>query len=219
MELKQRVVAKKVWICNLIKGTYHKSEGWAPGYVEYAGEKYSRVSVVATVVAKFLSEDGNYGTVTLDDGTETIRLKTFGPDVLKIRDILIGAIVRCIGKVRNYNDETYITPEIVFPLNDPNWLILHRLYLGRPEAAPEPEETKPQVSEQVAVQAIKEEVESIPKKILNLIRELDTGIGAEISTVMAKSGLDEDEIKNVLFGLLRSGDIYEPKKGRLKVLD
>jgi RPA family protein len=218
MELKQRITSKKTWICNLIKGSYNKSEGWTPGFIEYNGEKYSRVSVVASVVGRFISEDGNYGAVTLDDGTETIRLKTFGPDVIKVRDVPIGAVVRCIGKTRQYNDEIYIAPEIVFPLEDPNWCIVHRLQLGAPEGAPKPEETKTQVSEQAATEVVNEEAGNMQKKILTLVKELDSGMGAEMDTILAKSGLNEEEAKNILFGLLKSGDIYEPKKGRLKVL-
>lgn len=211
--------SKRTWICNLIKGAFNKSEGWNPAYVEYNGEKYARVSVVATAVAKFISEDGNYGALTLDDGTETIRLKTFGPDVLKVRDVAVSSVVRCVGKTRQYNEETYIAPEIVFPVEDPNWVVVHRLQLGNPEGAPKPEETKPQVSEQVAMEAVKEEVESVQKKVLGLVRSLDLGMGAEMTAVIEKAGLDEEEAKNILFGLLKSGDIYEPKKGRLKVLD
>ncbi|HKZ49793.1 MAG TPA: hypothetical protein VJ110_02210 [Candidatus Nanoarchaeia archaeon] len=219
MKTKQREIAKKTWICNLIKGEFHKSEGWTPGYILHNEEKYTRVSIVASVVAKFLTEDGNYATITLDDGTETIRLKTFGPDVLKIRDIRVGGVVRCVGKVRMYNDEIYVAPEIVRALEDPNWLLVHRLQLGPPEDVSAASEMKPQVSEQAAVEALKEEVVSVQKKILDIIRSLDAGMGSDMSEVMEKSGLEEEEARNVLFSLLKSGEIYEPRKGKLKVLD
>lgn len=218
MELKQREVAKKTWICKLMTGTYHKSEGWSPSYVEQTGVRYSRVSMVATAVAKFLSEDSNYGTLTLDDGTETIRLKTFGPDVQRIKDVTVGAVVRCIGKVRQYADEIYIAPETVFRLEDPNWILVHQLGLGKPADAPAPEETKPQVPERVAIDAAKEEGSSLQAKALSIIKELDAGTGADMSAVMRKLGLDEEEARNILAGLLSSGDIYEPKKGYLRVL-
>ena len=219
MRTKQREVAKKTWICNLIKGTYYKSEGWTPGYVEFDGDKYTRISVVATAVARFITEDGNYGSMTLDDGTETIRLKTFGPDVAKLRSVRVGSVVRCIGKVRSYNDETYIAPEVLRGLEDPNWILLHRAQLGEPRNVPKPSEVKPQVSEAEATQKLSEEGVSLQKKMLSAIRALDKGMGADIDEVIKETGLEEEEAKNVLFGLLKAGDIYEPKKGKLKVLD
>ena len=216
---KKREVARKAWIGSLIKGEFHKSEGWTPGYVEFDGQKYTRVSLVATVVGKFLTEDGNYASITLDDGTETVRLKAFGPDVLKLKDLHVGEVVRCIGKVRMYNEETYIAPEIVRQLEDPHWVLVHKLQLGATFSAPTHAEVKPQIPEQAAVEAIKEEVVNVQKQILDSIRSLDTGLGADMTQIIAGSGLDEEEAKNVLYALLKSGDIYEPRKGKLKVLD
>ena len=83
----QRQVAHKVWIKNIINSNYVKQEGWKPNYVEFGGKQVSRVNLLATAVSRFLSDDGNYGALTLDDGTETIRVKAFGPDVSKISEI------------------------------------------------------------------------------------------------------------------------------------
>lgn len=218
LQVKKREVTKKVWICNLVKGDYTKSEGWTPSFVEFEGEKYSRVVVLGSVVSRFASEDGNYAAITIDDGTETIRVKAFGPDVQKISNVPVGTLVRCFGKVRQWSDEIYIAPEIVRVLDDPNWLLVHKIQLGRPAAAVKPEESKPQVSEQTAVEQLKSDAADIHKKILSIIAELDSGLGADMAEIITKSGLSEDEAKNILYGLLKAGDVYEPKKGRLKVL-
>jgi RPA family protein len=219
MKAKKREVAKKTWVSSLIHGEFHKSEGWSPAYVIYDGLQYSRVSIVGTVVSKFVTEDGNYASITIDDGTETIRLKAFGPDVMKIRSASIGSVVRCIGKVRMYNEETYLAPEILRPLDDPNWILLHRLQVGRPSQETPAAKAKPQVPEQAAVEVIKEEGINVQRKMLQIIRALDTGLGADINEVIGKSDLDSEEAKNVLFALLKAGDVYEPRKGKLKVLD
>lgn len=218
MQIKQREVAKRTWVCNLIKGDYTKSQGWTPSFVEYDGEKYSRVALVGSVVSKFMSEDGNYGALTIDDGTETIRLKAFGPDVLRLKNAPIGALVRCFGKVRQYNDEIYLAPEIVHTIDDPNWLLLHKLQIGIPLGAVKPEESKPQVPEQVATEMMKSDATAMQGKVLQLIQQLDSGLGADMEMVITKSGLAEEEAKNILFSLLKAGDIYEPKKGKLKAL-
>jgi DNA replicative helicase MCM subunit Mcm2 (Cdc46/Mcm family) len=40
-----------------------------------------------------------------------------------------------------------------------------------------------------------------------------------MTEVISKSKLEEEDAKNIIIGLLKSGDIYEPRKGKLKVLD
>jgi RPA family protein len=218
LQVKHREIAKRTWVCNLMKGSYTKSQGWTPGFVEYNGEKYARVAIVGSVVSKFVSEDGNYASVTIDDGTETIRLKAFGPDVAKLKDAPVGALVKCFGKVRQYAEELYLMPEIVHTMTNPNWLIVHKLQLGHPSGAVKPEESKPQVSEQAAVEVLKSDATAMQSTVLSLIKELDSGLGAEMDAVISGSGLSEEEAKNILFSLLKAGDVYEPKKGKFKVL-
>ena len=220
LQSRKRVVSQKVWIKDLHDGEFVRGEGWNPSYIETNGKKVSRVHLLATVVSKFVSEDGNYGTITLDDGTETIRIKAFGPDVIKLKPSKIGEIVRFIGKAKEYNEEVYLSPEIGRCVEDPNWIILHKVELGKPEAGvPKPEEVKPSVPEEIAEEVIKEEDLSVQDKILNAIKEIDIGEGADMDLVIKKSEIDAPEAKSVVIGLLKSGDIYEPKKGKLKVLE
>lgn len=217
---KKRVVSKKIWIKDLYGGEFIKGEGWNPSYIDINGKQISRVNIIATIVSKFISEDGNYGAITLDDGTETIRVKAFGPDVIKLKAVKIGDVVRFIGKIKKYEEEIYLSPEIIRALENPNWIILHKLELGVPASGiPEPEEVKPSVPEEIAEEVIKEEDLSMQNKILNLIKELDAGEGADINEIIEKSGIDIAEAKGIIVGLLKSGDIYEPKKGKLKVLE
>lgn len=207
-----RQTAYKVWISQILKGNFVKQEGFAPNYIEVNGKQISRVNILATVVAKFLSEDENYGTITLDDGTETIRMKAFGPDVQKIKNIKIGALVRAIGKVKQYEGEIYISPEVLRKVDDPNWIIVRRLLLGEPPK----EEIKVEVKEDVEVEKVEE---NPSEKVLNLIKSLDSGEGANINEVIKQSKMDEEDAKNIIIGLLKSGDVFEPIKGKLKVLD
>lgn len=217
---RKREIAYKIWIKDIHGGQFFKKAGWEPNYVEVAGKKISRVNILATVVSKFISEDGNYGTITLDDGSETIRARTFGPDVFKIKDLKIGAIVRLIGRVKEYSGEIYISPEIVREVEDPNWIIVHKLELGQPlTGEPEPDKLKPSLPEEVAEEELKEKDQSIQAKILQIIKELDDSSGAEINEVIARSGLEVEEARAILVGLLNSGEVYEPRKGKLKILE
>ena len=48
----------------------------------------------------------------------------------------------------------------------------------------------------------------------------DAGRGPVIGPmVLAGCLIDEESAKNLLFGLLKSGDLFEPTKNMLKVLD
>ncbi len=220
IKAKKREVSQKVWIKDLIAGAFTPAEGWNPGFVIIDNKKVSRANMLATVAGKFTSDDGNYAAVTLDDGTETIRSKAFGPDVTKFLKLRVGSIVRFIGKIKEFNGERYLKPEIAHELSDPNWIIVHKLELGTPTTGlPSHEEVKPTVSEEVAVQQIKEEDLGQQAKVLKLIRDMDSGEGAPLDTVIEKSGFESEEAKNIIIGLLKAGEVYEPRKEKLKVLD
>lgn len=229
----KRQIAYKVWISDVINSNFVKKEGWDPSYVEIGDKQISRVNIVATIIGKFVSEDANYATITLDDGTETIRAKAFGPDVSKVLEVNVGNIVRCIGKVKKYEEEVYLSPEIARQVDDPNWLLVRKLELKEPKKAAkikteEPSEEKTEkVSEEKEeiVETVKQEKVSEEKEededtdFLKIIKELDSGEGADMDKVIEESGLDSEEAKNFLFSLLKRGEVFEPKKGKLKVLD
>ena len=231
-----RQTAHKVWIKDIINSNYVKQEGWDPNYIELDGKKVSRVNVIATAVSKFVAEDGNYGSLTLDDGTETIRVKAFGPDVIRVKDVKVGAILRFVGKLKSYSDETYLSPEVVRELEDPNWIIVRKLELGEPKAVKPKEKKSKQDAKEIKQENVEskeekevktekteideaKEQENLNQKLLDLIKAEDKGDGAEMTKVIELSKLDQDEAKNILVGLLKSGDVYEPKKGMLKVLE
>jgi len=225
----KRHVAYKVWINSIVNGDFVKQEGWDPNYIELDGKQISRVNIMATVVGKFLSEDGNYGAITLDDGSDTIRCKAFGPDVIKLKDVEIGSIVRFIGKVREYNEEIHLSPEVVRKIDDANWVLAWNLELGKPLENKKIEEKK--LTKPIGKETQKEEKETeeaevmtissenFSSKILDIIKNLDGKDGADIMEVIKQSKLEEDEAKNIIAGLLKAGDIFEPKKGLLKPLD
>lgn len=203
----KRHTAYKVWIKDLLANKYVKQEGWDPNYVEIGGKQISRVNVLATAVGKFLSEDGNYGALTLDDGTETIRVKAFGPDVSHVKSVEIGNFIRLIGKPKEYNDELYLAPELVRIEDDPNWLLVRKLEMEKPaEGKIEKKENK-------------EEIESPNVKLVELIKSEDKGEGADVDEIIEKSGMDELDARNLIAGLLKSGDVFEPRKGKLKLLE
>ena len=250
----ERQVAFKVWLASLHGAEYVKQEGWAPNYVTIGGKQISRVHVVATVVSKFMADDGNYGALTLDDGSDTIRIKAFGPDVKRVEAAQVGKLVRFVGKVKEYNDEVYLSPEIIRAIDNPNWLVAHRLELGdmppraegtrsgtakfsaqqqslgaTPISTPQTEvkpaeviikasDIAPAATPEASATDSKPEGESINAKILALIGELDAGDGAPSLKIIESLGMGPEVAKPKIAELLASGEIYEPKKGFLKLL-
>lgn len=217
-DIRKRQTAHKVWIKDLLANKFVKQEGWDPNYVEIDGQRVSRVNVLATVVGKFLSDDGNYGALTLDDGTETIRAKTFGPDVAKMKDVEVGNLLSFVGKPKEYNEEIYLAPEVIRIEDDPNWILVRKLELGKPDE--NKIEKKAERGRENAGETIAFDIKESPNaKLIELIKSEDKGEGADIAKIIKKSGMDELDVRNLLAGLLKSGDMFEPKKGKLKLLE
>lgn len=126
MEGKQkRLTAKKALVEDLIGGDYFTQEGFKSNYlITPRGQRVSRAKIMGTVVTKFINDDESYAFIVVDDGTETIRGKFF-QDMSKFKKIDEGDLVTVIGKVREYEGEIYLNPEIVKEVEDPNYLTLH----------------------------------------------------------------------------------------------
>jgi RPA family protein len=224
-----RDVASKIKIKDIVEGEYVKgSSRWEPNLIiTPLNEKISRVRVLGTVVSRFISEDQKYGSITLDDGSDTIAARVFRSDVELIDDIKPGDIVDTIGKVKEYNEEKYINLESAKKVEDPNWELVRKLELLLKEnrargekkiEVSEEEEVPVEVSEEKAKLEVEEEVVIEDSKIvvLNLIEELDSGEGVKYITLLNESGLTDEELENILNELMGDGDIYEPKIGRFK---
>lgn len=113
-------------IRDLNRGKYIKEEGFNPNYLLTPyGYKVSRARIVATVVDKFKSDDESFGSLTVDDGSDTLRGKYF-QDLSALDQVKAGDIVELIGKVREYNGSLYINPELC-KQRDVNWELLHGL--------------------------------------------------------------------------------------------
>jgi len=228
----KRSTAYRIKLKNIVNSEYEKREGFNPSVIKYNNLEISRVNIIASVVGKYLTDDQNYCAITLDDGSETIRIKNFGAEVNIIKNIDIGDIVRVIGKVKEYNDEKYIVGELVKKIN-PNWLIVNELQLISNsenneskinEISNENNSTKIEENnekEEIISISSSEENSSIniKQEILNYIKNNDSGSGVMMDIVTSTIKEENEKIKDALFELLKVGEIYEPKKGILKILD
>ena len=228
----KRSTAHRIRLKNIVNSPYEKREGFNPSVIKFNNLEISRVNVIASIVGKYLTDDQNYCAITLDDGSETIRVKNFGAEVGTIKELNVGDIVRIIGKVKEYNEEKYIAGEISKVLN-PNWLIVNEIELSNQKQTETDTsttdsinkviETKPNSSENEEIISISSESSdsesSIKQKILQYLKNNDNGTGVIMDQIMNSLDISSEEVKNSLYELLKVGEIYEPKKGILKILD
>ena len=203
---KLRQVAYKVRIsdildANFVDGSYVK-------YIKLNNTNVSRVNIIATLIYK--AEDFSYASAVIDDGTGRISLRSFeNKAILSKADV--GDVVLIIGKIREFNNEKYIMPEILKKISL-EWMNVRKLELMKNDKI-KPKET----SSEIRNSNLSEKVVSINEEIYLLIKKLDTGEGVAIDDVIKSSGNIEAE--KILNRLLENGDVFEVKPGKLKVLE
>jgi len=215
----ERMTAKKVRVSELMNGRWIKKEGMEPSFVVTdSGEKVSRARVLGTVAARFMAEDGNFASITLDDGTDTIRAKTF-KTVKPVDESKVGDLVDLVGKVREYNGEVYIIPEVITSVRDPNMEILRRLELIRKardlkSRPPEASREEAGTTEAGEKEEKKADDTELRKEIIAVIESGPEGV--EYKAILEKVRAPETRIESVLNEILAEGICYEPTPGKVK---
>ncbi len=225
MEQIERLPACRVWLSSINNGSYVKPTGeFTPHYIDVEGKKISRINLIATVVQKTETEDKNYASLTIDDSSAQIRIKAWREDTKLLEPISVSDIILIIGKIREYQDELYIMPEIVKKVKS-KWQVLRSLELYKEYGKPKPlsivirkkntaaEEKNLNVEEE----KITENQEQKRQKLLNKIEQLDDGAGAEISTILSSSGLKESEAEKILQSLLLEGEVFNISSSKVKL--
>ena len=175
-------------------------------FLELGDKKIVRVNVVGNIVDRYQSEgESKYISLTLDDGSGQIRLKIFGDNVEKFKDIVQGQTILVIGVLRSFNNETYISPEIIKQM-DPKYLLIRKLENEKNKTKDAPP------LEQNQIIAIKD-------KILETIKESEKDGGIEIDSIIMNLRESSPEIINQeIKRLLEEGIIFEPRPGKLRWL-
>lgn len=195
----KRNTAKKVRILDLVNGEWVKKEGRAGFILTHSNEDVFRAKVLATVVGKFVSADGNFASITLDDFTACMRAKVW-KDLKPLQNVEIGDLVNVIGKVREYDGEIYLVPEIVNKLDDPNFELLRKL------------EILLKIRELKAGKKLP--AQDLRKEVLTLIEQNKNGIKYE--ELLEKLKAKEEEVESIVNELLGEGICYEPAPGKIK---
>jgi RPA family protein len=175
--------------------------------IELGEKNISRVNIIGNIVDKYESEgEKQYVFFTLDDGSGQIKLKIFGEDSLKFKSISQGQTVVVIGSIRNWNNETYIQPEIISE-KDPKYLLVRKLEIEKMRKnTAKPLETK-------------EEIVAVKDKILKKIKEAEKEGGIDTDQIIMNfREVSPEMINKEISKLLEEGIIFEPRPGRIRYL-
>lgn len=242
---KRRITTVKTKIKPITSGQFFKQEGFEPNYVlTNYGQRLSRIRVLATVADKFLSGTGKFAAITIDDGTDTIRVKVFNA-VSMFENIGAGDIIDIIGRVKEYNGEIYLAPEIIAKV-EPDFELLRELEIRNQENELRKKRElvfsyRNQVSdlselsrmmkerfgleeadtESILQTAGREEEKpevDVKDTVLRLIEKLDSGNGCDYSDLLNTSNLAEEMVDSVVNELLSEGTCFEPRPGKIKKL-
>jgi len=127
--LRRRDTAIKLPIAELCAGTELDDPNGGRSFQTTLGQ-LRRVRILGIVLNKYSSEkEGKkpYTSLTLDDGSGSIRVKQWGNDAKRLAQFERGMVLDVIGRVRTSDDETYITSELEIQIIEPTWELIRRL--------------------------------------------------------------------------------------------
>ncbi len=115
----QRQIAHKILLNTIIDNEYVIEKEQEPNYLKIAQNlKIYRANIIAVVVGK--EKIGMITNLLLDDSSGKITARIF-EESKSIKNVEVGDCIQLIGKIRIYNEEKYISPEIVKKI-DAQWL-------------------------------------------------------------------------------------------------
>jgi len=231
----KRQTAHKCSIKTLLDGTYLQRPGWEPNYIQFNDRQISRLNLMAVIV----NREGN--SLTLDDGTSQIQIMIFGEQE-KFSMHNVGDLVLIIGRPREYNQKIFIVPEIIRKIEDKTWIEYRKLELNiqnNNTSIKDPQNKENIFEKEISNtstenQTIKEKEEqnkstlenfdsenrfddNYASIILNTIKKLDKGDGANVNEVIKESKLTKAD--KYIISLINEGEIFEIRTGRLKILE
>lgn len=201
----KRNIAYKLRIGDILTGK-PISDGERFSFLEWGNKKVVRVNIIGNIVDKYQSEnESKYTSLTLDDGSGQIRLKIFGEDTEKFREIVQGQTVLIIGLLRSFNNELYISPEIIRQIN-PEYLLIRKLENEKNRSKEFPPLEKGQIT-------------SIKDQILEKIKGAENDGGIETDKIIMELRNSSPEvIHQGIQKLLEEGIIFEPRPGKVRWL-
>ncbi len=223
------MTAVRASISDIVNGNYGDDTG--PHVVSPFGVELRRVVVVGFIVNKFYRDGDDSGkrrfeSITLDDGTDTIRVKVWGDeDAAMLEGVKENILALVIGKVRKYEDEAYIVPEIVRELTDPNYMSLHLMERYKTiltRSGVTLQSTDEHEQEVLASDSSTPVSGKLANDILAYVRLEAPPEGIplkDIKTYFEKKGHDPEKVEIKVFNLVAEGALNEISIGQFRTPD
>lgn len=201
----KRNVAYKYRIGDVLLGK-PMFDGERFSFLELGDRKIVRINVVGNIIDKYESDgERKYIFFTLDDGSGQIKIKCFGDEALRFKDVFQGQTVLVIGVLRNFNNETYLSPEIIRE-QDTKYLLIRKLETEKDKS----KNAQPMERNQIV---------AVRDKILDIIKDSEKNGGIEIDKViMDLRDISPSIIHQEIKKLLEEGIIFEPQPGKIRWL-
>jgi uncharacterized protein len=197
----KRNIAYKYRIGQIISGK-PVMEGEKLKHLDIDGKSVVRINLIANVIDKYIQEgEKKFASITVDDGTGQLKIKTFGDDIEKLTPYSQGDTLLVIGLARSWNNELYLTPEIV-KKKDTTYLLIRKA---------ECEADLPKSTDPAQRNALKD-------IILTLVKDAEKDQGIDIEKMILELKDHPSSINQEIKKLLEEGMIYEPRPGRLRYL-
>ncbi|MEK6830095.1 MAG: OB-fold nucleic acid binding domain-containing protein [Nanoarchaeota archaeon] len=174
--------------------------------LDLGGKKIVRVNLVGNIIDKYESEgEKKYAVIILDDGSGQINAKAFGDDVKRLEKASQGQTVIVIGVLRHWNNELYVSPEIIREMN-PKYLLVRKIEI---------EKKKGKSAELLP----KDQIIAVKDKILGAIKSAEDDGGIEMDKlIMTLSNISPVIINQEVEKFLEEGIIFEPRPGKVRYL-
>ena len=225
--MRERMTAIRASISDIVNGTYLEDDG--ARVISPYGVELRRVVLVGYIVNR-QSTQGNFASITIDDGTETIKAKSWGTEASSLDEVSNSMLVLLVGKVREYEGEVYIVPEIVSEVKDPNFMTLHLLERYKTMltqgglSIPTPITLEESIIESPIDDSEHPKKKVIPKgtlakEILQYIRDNNDPQGISIQDIVdnMKGDYTKEKIQMEVIELMAADQIQEIKIGRYKI--
>jgi RPA family protein len=208
-----RHIAYKRDIISIITSDYIKSQGFNPNFLESNNVDVFRINLIGVIVDKVASH--NQYSLILDDGTGSISVRFFGENN-KLKDITITDVVMVIGRPREFSSERYLLMESISKV-DPLWAQVRKLELGSfnpPNISSSMQSKNNTITQKEESSELFQD--SNRNKVLKAIKKLDNGDGTSIEDLPTDM---VGNIESIVNTLLKQGDIFEVRPGKIKVLE
>jgi RPA family protein len=201
----KRNIAFKLRIGNIATGK-QIIEGERFLFLEQGNKKIIRVNLIGNVIDKYGSEgEKKFSIITLDDGSGQIKAKAFGDDTKKLENINQGQTVLVIGVLRYFNNELYISPEIIREM-DSKYLLIRKMEVEKNNS----KDVEPLPKDQII---------AVRDRILGAIKAAEEEGGIEMDKlIMALPNIAPVIISQEVEKFLEEGIIFEPRPGKVRYL-